>query len=48
MSLFENAIALFFQPEVIKLLASSFLIIIVYWFASEVLRNRLYRTEKRT
>ncbi|UCD87472.1 MAG: hypothetical protein JSV01_06895 [Desulfobacterales bacterium] len=47
MSLFENVIALFFQPDVIKLLASSFLILILYWFALEFFRNRHHRREKQ-
>jgi hypothetical protein len=40
MSVFENVIALFFQPDVFKLLASGFVILILYWFALEFFRNR--------
>jgi hypothetical protein len=47
MSLLENVIALFFQVDVIKLLASSFLILTLYLFALEFLRNRHHRREKQ-
>ncbi len=47
MSLFENVIALFFQADVIKLLASSFLIVILYCLALDFFRNRRHRKEKQ-